>query len=158
MFTTGREANNLKRKISKTTLALVFFALALILSIAGMFVMVSIYHPTYAIYATKYNDKPTTYFAIDSPDRYVLEAISNGHSSIFNSLDCTQIDELTKEYLSWNVEYHSNYYSISILYGDNFPPFMLPQVLLAGIVVSITAIVIISFYKAAKYLKSKVHN
>jgi len=60
--------------------------------------MTSIYHPTYSIDATKLNDKPSNYFVLDNPDRYVLEAISNQHSNVFDSLDFTQIDELTDDY------------------------------------------------------------
>ena len=132
---------------------MIFFALTLILSIVGIFAMVSIYHPTYAVYATKLNDKPTNYFVLNESDRYVLEAISMEHSRVFNSLDFTQIDELTNNYRTNNIEYKSNYYSIAILYGDSFPPFMLPQALLAGIAVSTSAIVIITSCKIAKYIK-----
>ena len=143
------------RKLSTTTLVLILFTLTLILSIAGIFVIVSIFHPTYAVYATKLNDKPSSYFIFNNPDKYVLEAISNEHSSTFNSLDYTQIDELTNNYGTNNIEYNSKYYSTAMLYGDKFPPFMLPQALLAGIIISITAIAIISSYKIAKYIKNK---
>jgi hypothetical protein len=141
------------RKLSVTSYALLFFTLTLILSTVGMFAMFSTYHPSYVIYATKYSDKPTSYIAIYNPDRYVLEAISSGHSSVFNSLDSTQIDELTSDNLTWNIEYNGSYYGISILYGDNFPPFMLPQMLLGGIGVSGVAIAVICSYKAAIYIK-----
>ena len=141
------------RKLSKTNFALLFFTLMLLMSIIGMFMMVSIYHPTYAVYATKLGDKPSNYFVLDNPDKYVLEAMSNQHSSTFNSLDYTQIDELTENYGTHNIEYNGTKYAIGILYGDKFPPFMLPQGLLAGIIISTTAIVIICLFKAAKYFK-----
>lgn len=143
----------MKRTLSKTTSALVFFSLTLILSITGVFVMVSIYHPTYAVYATKLEDKPSNYFVLNNPDRYLLDAILNEHSSFFNSLDYTQIDELTNNHGTYNIEYNDDYYAIVMLYGDYFPPFMLPQALLAGIIISTIAMVIICLFKAIKYNK-----
>ena len=143
----------MKEKLSKTTLALIFFTLTLILSIVGMFTMVSIYHPTYAIYATKLGDKPSNYFVLNNPDKHVLEAISNQHSSVFNSLDETQIDEVTGDYGVNVIEYNGAYYETAILFGDNFPPFMLPQVLVVGIGVSATAIAVVGVFKIAKYTK-----
>jgi hypothetical protein len=143
------------RKLSTTTLVLILFTLTLILSIAGIFVIVSIFHPTYAVYATKLNDKPSSYFIFNNPDKYVLEAISNEHSSFFNSLDYTQIDELTDDYGTNNIEYNSTYYAIGMICGDKFPPFMLPQILFAGVVVSVTAIAIICLSKTAKYINKQ---
>ena len=143
------------RKLSKAVGALVFFTLTLLLSILGMFLMTSMYHPTYAIYAEKLIEKPSNYFVLDKPDRYVLEAISNQHSSIFNSLDSTKIDELTDNHETPNIEYNGSYYGIAMSYGDSFPPFGLPILLLGGIAVSITAIMIISSYKTVDYIKNK---
>jgi hypothetical protein len=139
----------LPRKLSKTNIALTFFILILGLSLSGIVIVPSVYHPTYAVYATKLSDKPSSYFVLNNPDRYVLESMSNQHSSVFNSLDETQIDELTEYYGTNNIEYNGTYYQIAMLYGDNFPPFLLLPALLAGIVISILAIVII-------WLRSKV--
>jgi hypothetical protein len=113
------------------------------LSLSGIVIVPSVYHPSYAVYATKLSDKPGSYFVLNNPDRYVLESISNQHSSVFNSLDDTQIDELTEYYGTNNIDYNGTYYQIAMLYGDKFPPFMLVPALLAGIVISILAIVII---------------
>ncbi len=145
----------LKRKLSKPVLVLFFFIFTLLLSLAGLFLVTSIYHPTYTICATKFDTAPITYFSFDNPDRYALEAISNGSSSTFTSLDYTQIDELTQDNLTWNVEYSGNYYGISILCGDNFPPFLVPAVFLVGIAVSIVAIVAICFYWVGKWISHK---
>ena len=140
-------------KRSTTNIALVCFTLVLVLSVYGTVMLPSAYHPTYSIYATKLKDKPTNYFALDKPDKYFLEAIAKNYSSVFNTLDDTQIDELVSEYATDNVQYNGTYYSVAIAIGDNFPPFMLPQALLGGIVISISAIIIVSVWKAAKHFK-----
>jgi len=154
-----------KRKLSKSTLALVFFTLTLVLSIAGMSMMVSIYHPSYAVVATsKTTIEPERYVLLENPDKYTLQAINSarGDSSIFTSYDDTNIDELNQAnakqfgYKDFYYKYNNTYYQLALLHGDNFPPFLLPQILLAGIIASIVAIVIIGFYKIAKYAKSKV--
>ena len=146
----------MKRRLTKQNLALVFFTLTLILSIVGMFLMVSIYHPSYAIYATKLNHKPSSCFVLNNPDKHVLEAISNQHSSFFSSLDETQIDEVTGNYGVNVIEYNGAYYETAILFGDNFPPFLLPQILLSGIIASTVAIAAISLHITTKYIKSRV--
>ena len=137
----------LPRKLPKTNIVLACFTLMLVLSVYGIVMLPSVYHPSYSIYATKLNDKPSTYFVLDNPDKYFLESISRNYSSVFNSLDDTKVDELRNNYGTNNIEYNGTYYEISIAVGDNFPPFMLQQALLAVIVISVLAIVIISVIK-----------
>jgi hypothetical protein len=117
--------------------------------------MQSVYHPSYAIYASKLEDKPSGYSVLNNPDKYFLEAITNQHSSFFDSLDKTQIDEVTGNYGVNVIEYNGAYYETAIMFGDNFPPFMLPQTLLAGIVVSAVALGVISSFKIAIYVKRR---
>jgi len=155
----------MKRKLSKSTLALVFFTLALILSIAGLFVMGSIYHPTYFISAHKINYTPERVVLLENPDSYTLQAINNGWSVGFLSWDVTSFDETYYEaydkfnsrfgYKPFYFKYNNSYYDMGLVVGDNFPPAGLALLLLAGTIVSITAIVIISSYKTAKYIKNK---
>ena len=145
----------MKGKVSKTNILLAVFTLTLALSVYETIMLPSVYLPSYAIIATKIDYKPSNYFVLNNPDKYVLEAISNQQSSVFRSLDETQIDELTGNYLTNKVEYKGTYYEISIIFGDNFLPFMLPQILLAGIAISATGITVISFYKIAKYIKKQ---
>ena len=153
----------MKRKLSKTILALVFFTLTLILSIAGMLVLGSIYHPTYSIYAQKINYTPERYVLLENPDSYTLEAINNGWSKAFLSWGATNFDEkyyqtydkfnTNSSYSPFYFEYNNSYYGMSLVFGDNFPPYMLPQIIFAGIIVSIGAIVIIGSYKTVKYVR-----
>lgn len=65
------------RNLSKTNLVLGFFLVILLLSIYAQIDMQSRYHPSYVIYANKLDEKPTNYFTLSNPDRYVLEAIHN---------------------------------------------------------------------------------
>jgi hypothetical protein len=150
-----------ERNLSRTSLALFFFSLILILSVVGMFLMVSIYHPSYAVVATsKTNIEPERYVVLENPDKYTLEAINSpsGDSSIFTSYDDTNIDDLNQanaqqfDYKDFYYKYDNTYYKFALLIGDKFPPFMLPQILLAGIVVSAAAITVIGLSKAAKYI------
>lgn len=152
----------MKRKLSKTALALVFFTLTLILSVAGIFMMVSTYHPSYRVVATsKLNYEPERYVLLENPDRYTLQAIDNGDSVDFYSYDDTNIDELNQAniaqfgFTDFYYKYNNSYYSIGIAIGDNIPPFGLPLLLLAGIIVSMTVIVIITSYKTVKYVRNR---
>ena len=124
--------------------------------------MVSIYHPTYSIATIKLNYTPERYVLLENPDSYVLEAISNGHSDIFDSYDKTNLDELNLAniaqfgFTDFYYKYNNSYYSIGIAIGDNIPPAGLALLLLAGIVAFITAIVLISSYRTIKYVKNRV--
>ena len=153
----------MKRQLSKTTLALVFFTLTLILSIAGLFIIGSIYHPSYFISAHTLNYTPERYILLENHDSYTLQAINSGHLVEFYSYDDINIDEIRSEnamqfeHKYFYYKYNNSYYDISIGIADNIPPSGLPQLLLAGIIASTVAIVIISFYKTAKYVKNKVN-
>jgi hypothetical protein len=60
----------MKRKLSKSTWALVFFTLILVLSIAGIFMMISNYGPSYRVVVTgTLNYEPERYVLLENPDR-----------------------------------------------------------------------------------------
>jgi len=155
----------LRRKLSKSTLALTIFSLILLLSIAGLFVMGLIYHPTYFISAHKINYVPERVVLLENPDSYTLEAINNDYLVQFYSYDDTNFDEIFNEayenfgnrfsYKPFHFEYNNSYYDIGLVVGDNFPPAGLGLSLLLGTIASIIAIIIISFYKITKYKVSK---
>ncbi len=139
----------MRRKLSKTSIALIFFILLLVLSLAGMFLMASIYGPEYYLTANKLNYRPEKYSVLENPDKYTLEAINNGHSSRFHSLEDTNYDEKMDEYiktLGWdfNFGYNNSYYSIWLVCVENILPLGFPFILLAGIVISAIGVVILS--------------
>jgi len=152
------------RKVSKATLALVFFTLTLTLSIVGMSAMFSIYHPSNEIFAHKLNYEPERYVLLENPDNYTLEAIKNGHSAEFCSSDNTNIDEIRSAnaeqfgFKQFYYKYNNSYYDIGLVAIDRFPPFGLPLMLLAGIVVSASALVILTLLKTICYVKKKAAN
>ena len=139
------------RKLSATNLALVLFISMLCLCIYLQFDMQSKYYPSYAINAEKLDQKPTSYFPLMNPDNYVREAINNGGYVDFRSLDETPIDELTQHHGTNNIEYNGTYYKVGIVDEERFPPSSLPPILLAGIVISISAIVSIGLFKATRF-------
>ena len=139
------------RKLSITNLALVLFISMLCLCFYLQFDMQSKYYPSYAINAEKLDQKPTSYFPLMNPDNYVREAINSGGYVDFKSLDETPIDELTQHHGTNNIEYNGSYYKVGIVATERFPPSSLPPILLAGIVISISAIVSICLFKATRF-------
>ena len=143
------------RKLSKANIALIFFTAILLLSVYAQIQyqtqMWSDIEPSYAIYADKLTEKPAEYFKLTDPDQYVLKAI-NDEPNVYAHYDDTQIDELTRQYGTNNIEYNGSYYTIGIAFVDAFPPSTLPYIL-AGFVISILAIVIISIFHVIKHFK-----
>jgi len=145
---------SLPRKLSRTNLALVFLALTLVISVYALNEMQSVYHPEYALYATKLDEKPQKYFSLDNPDSYVLEAILNPRKYVpIGSPEDTQIDDMEATYGTNNVEFDSNYYEVNLIVGDKFPPAGLPLIIMVSLVFSATSILIICLFKIAQYLK-----
>ena len=106
--------------------------------------MQSTYHPSYWVKADKLEQKPANYFSLPNPDKYVLEAIQKPDKGIaISSPNVTKIDEIAADHNTNNIEYNGEYYRVGIIVGDNFPPFMLPQMIIAVIAISILAIVIL---------------
>ena len=139
------------RKLSTTNLALILFISILCICIYAQFDMQSKYYPSYAINAEKLDQKPTSFFPLANPDNYVREAINNGVNVDFRSLDDTTIDELTQHHGTNNIEYNGTYYKVGIVTVERFPPSALLPILLAGIVISISAIVSICLFKATRF-------
>jgi len=143
------------RKLSKTNLAFIAFTAILLLSIFAQIYyqtqMWSGVEPSYAIYADKLTEKPADYFKLTNPDQYVLNAI-NGESNVYAHYDDTQIDELTRQYSTNNIEYNGSYYSIGLAFVDAFPPPTLPYIL-AGFAISILGIVVIAVFHVIKHFK-----
>jgi hypothetical protein len=123
----------------------------LCLSIYAQFDMQSKYYPSYAINAEKLDQKPTSFFPLANPDNHVVEAINSGGYVDFRSLDETTIDELTQHHGTNNIEYDGTYYKVGIVAKERFPQSSLPPILLAGIVISISAIVSIGLFKATRF-------
>ena len=143
-------------KWSRTTWALVFFALLLIISVAGLFVVASVYHPSYFMNATRLTQTPDQYVLLENPNNYVLQAINNAdHSIEVKAFEDTQIYGLASSHNPLNLEYEGNYYQIGFAIADSFPPPGLTLLLLAGIVISIMAVVFLTI-KSIQHLKNKI--
>lgn len=144
------------RKLSKANMALIFFLAILLLSVYAQIAyqtqVRSDYYPSYAIHADKLADKPAEYFTLANPDQYVLKVINGEERYVIVHYDDTQIDEIVRQYGTNNIVYNGSYYTIGIAYVDSFPPTILPHIL-AGFVISILAIVIISIFQVVKHFK-----
>jgi hypothetical protein len=144
----------LRRKLTKSTLALIFFTLLLILSILGMFVALSIFRSINFIEADRLVQKPEQYVLLDNPNSIVLQAINNpNHYLEVRAFEDTQIYGLLPMHNPLNVEYNGVYYRIGFIIADSFSP--VPLLFFAGIIVSTIAIVVISFAKVVKYIKNR---
>jgi len=137
-------------------MALIFFLAVLLLSIYAQIQyqtqMWSDTEPSYGIHANKLTEKPVKYFVLSNPDQYVLKVIGDEENYVFVHYDDTQIDELTRQYGTSNIEYNGSYYTIGIAFVDAFPPSTLPHIL-AGFVISILAIIILSIFQVVKHFK-----
>ena len=147
----------MSRKLSTTDGLLIAFTLIFTISAIGSAILFYYFSGGYSITALKLNDRPDSYFSLNNPDDYILEAITNGRSSLFNSLDLTQFDELYDELLGQggfiNIEYQSNYYRIGAVVADSFL-FAYPLIL-AG--VSLIGLVIVGSLKIAQHDKRKYY-
>ena len=144
------------KKPSITNIALIVFTSILLLSVYAQISyqtqMWSNIEPSYVIDADKLSQKPDSYFVLSNPDEYVLTILNGEETHVYVHWNDTQIDELTKEYCTNNVEYNGSYYTIAIAFVDAFPLPTLPHIL-AGFVISISAIIILSIFQAAKQFK-----
>jgi len=141
------------RKPSKANLALVLFIAILFLSIYAQLDMQARYHPSYAIYADKLDEKPTNYFPLPNPDQCVLEAINSQSYVYISSPNDTQIDDLIESRDKSIIEYNNTYYVVGFLFDDGSPPAGLALAVFVGIAVSASAILIICLFKSAKHIK-----
>jgi len=122
---------------------LVFFGVVLGLSVFGLFEMMTIFRPEYLLNANRLDGEPEEYFVLENPDPHLLQAISTENYVVLDSVDDTQIDDLIQTHGTNNIKFHSAYYRIDFAVADKFPPPGLPMLLIAGIVGSSIAIVII---------------
>jgi len=91
-------------------------------------------------------EKPQAYYALDNPDSYVLQAITN-QASVFvgpaNNSEIFQIMETYGNGRSVNIEYNNRYYQLGKGYADAAPPWervFEPLLTLSWIIWSIAAI------------------
>lgn len=137
-------------KYSKANVALISFITLLLLSVFAQIHYQtqtwSNIQPSYSISADKLTEKPENYFVLSNPDQYVLKVLDGQERHIEVPWDDTQIDELTRQYSTNNIEYDGSYYSIQINFVDAFPPRTVSYIL-AGFVISILGIVVISLSK-----------
>ena len=113
-------------KYSKANVALISFITLLLLSVFAQIHYQtqtwSNIQPSYSISADKLTEKPENYFVLSNPDQYVLKVLDGQERHIEVPWDDTQIDELTRQYSTNNIEYDGSYYSIQINFVDAFPP------------------------------------
>ena len=144
----------MSRKLSRINFALAFFALALLFSVIGLFMMVSVFHPVYVVDALKLDQKPDRYIVLENPESSILEAISCPRISVeVKSFENLPTFNALIAHGTFNVEYNGDYYFVGFAVGDKFPPPLLPLFLLAGIIVSASAVVILVCVKVAYHFR-----
>ena len=108
-----------------------------IVAVSSAIVLVSvpaIYHPTYLVRAESLSQQPDTYFVLETPDAVVSQAVATPQESVtINSLEDTNLDELTNEHNTSNVLVNDSYYQIRIAIGDKFPSPFVTMLYLASI-------------------------
>jgi hypothetical protein len=137
------------RRFSETHVVLVFFTLTLLISVYGIIAMQSIYHSSYIIYASQLSEKPNYYFVLESPDVYVLEAMSSQNYVSIGSPEDTKIDDLIRTKETSYFEYNGTYYGAGFGFETKYPPVIPFLLILAGAVVSASSIVIVASLKTA---------
>ena len=143
-------------KLSRINIALVLFTLTFILSAYALNDILTRYGETYGVDATKLNEKPETYFPLDNPDSYVLEAISNPNKAVIIGKEIfSGIYEMQQTYGTKNIEFSNNYYKIQLIVGDNFPPYQQFWLSLISMIFSGISIIAIFSYKIISKLGSK---
>ena len=78
---------------------------------------------TYGLYisAQELSERPQTYFTLDNPDSYVLQAVTKSGELVYvGNWDNTQIDNLIQTNQISNIEFNGHYYAILLASGD--PP------------------------------------
>jgi len=144
----------MRKKLSETNLALIFFILMLVVSIGGMIELQSVYHSSYTIYASKLSEKPSNYYVIENPDKYVLEAMSTQNYVNIGSPQDTQLNELVwSQHVSY-LEYNGTYYSVGCLFDTKSIPAILTVEAFLGIVLSASAIAIVASMKTITHLRN----
>jgi hypothetical protein len=117
------------------------------------------------LWVKELSEKPQSYFTLENPDSYVLQAISNPGKSVFvGTKSNTQIDEEKSAHggsMPANVEFNSHYYAINWAYATPNPikEKVLITILNAGWIMwgtSIIATVIIRFSRKRSNKTTKV--
>ena len=143
------------RRPSETKLALIFFTLTLAVSAYGIIEMQSIYHSAYIIYASKLSEKPNYYFALENPDAYLLKAMSSQDYVNIGSPEDTQIDDLIRAEETSYFEYNHTYYGAGFGFDTKYPPPIPFLLILAGTVISASAIAIVASMKTVAQIRNK---
>jgi len=144
----------MRRRLSETHFALVFFTLTLCISVYGISEMQSIYHPSYTIYVSKLSETPSRYFVLENPDVYVLRAMSSQDYVNIGSPEDTQIDDLIRAKETSYLEYNGTYYVVGCLFEDKPPPAVPFLLISIGAVVSASSIVVIASSKIATQIRN----
>ena len=106
--------------------------------------------------ADKLSSKPENYFVVTEADPILREAISTGKIVRFDSLDETQIDELTSQHGTPNLEYQDSYYRVGYLRGD--PPMIYGQIYLVsffGLVASVFVLICYVSFKELNHVRKQ---
>ena len=98
------------------------------------------------------SEEPQSYFLLENPDPYVLEAILNPEKPVYiNFFNKTQIDELVESYDTSNIEYDGQYYSIDLAYVDSIPDTLGVSVLIVvWFLFGLSALIVVVSHSRAK--------
>jgi hypothetical protein len=137
-----------------------FLVFTVSLCIASIFVFTGIYIAQQvgygsALEALKLPNAPEKFIVLESPDQYVIRALSNPSTSVFVDLDKTLIDNIIQSNGTNNVFYENSYYEINVVSVDPacfdfFGPLIITWIIW-GIVASVLAI--FSYKKKSKAVR-----
>jgi len=98
------------------------------------------------------SEEPQSYFLLENPDPYVLEAILNPEKPVYiNFFNKTQIDELVESYDTSNIEYDGQYYSVDLAYVDSIPDTLGVSVLIVvWFMFGLSALIVVASHSRAK--------
>ncbi len=113
------------------------------------------------LYVKELVEKPTTFFVLENPDSYILEAISNLEEPVYlHYFNNTQIDEMITANGTNNIEYNDHYYNVALLYSDPYYPIISKEyvivLVMAWVFWAFAVFVTVAYFRVNKRKARKV--
>lgn len=145
----------MRKRLSETNFALIFFTLTLVVSLGGLIGMQSIYHSSYIIYVSQLSEKPNCYFVLENPDAHVLKAMASQDYVSIGSPEETQIDDLIRAKETSYLEYNGTYYAAGFGFETKYPPAIPFLLILTGVVASASSIVVVASSRTVSQIRNR---
>ncbi len=107
------------------------------------------------LYVKELVEKPTTFFVLENPDSYILEAISNLEEPVYlHYFNNTQIDEMITAKGTNNIEYNNHYYHVGLFYSDPYYPIISKEYVIVLVMAwffwGLTVFVTVAYFRVNK--------